>query len=202
MPLSRRTALGAVYCLMIWLPDVQAQSLRDFAAANLDVGGALLQRAVNSQINIFDGNLSIASNGAITGRLFERQYHDKMWNAQVVPRSILAGSKISLAGVLSRTNTYRSVETSTFFPPASKRGDRSTSTNAHTVITHSGDFLINLAGGHVIKGHALVDFETRDSRSDGGRSINSWRHVFLEGAVFKQNGAFVGPFHAVTRLSQ
>jgi hypothetical protein len=202
MYLPSRLALAAIASFLVGLADVQAQKLRDFAAANLDVGGASLQRAVNSQIHVFDGNLSIGSNGVITGRLLERQYADKKWNAQVVPRSILAGSKISLAGVISRTNTYPSVENSTFFPPGSRRGERSVSTNVHTVVTHSANFLINMAGGHLAKGHAFVEFETRDSRSVGGRSVNSWRLVFLEGAVFRQNGAFVGPFHAVTRLPQ
>jgi hypothetical protein len=100
------------------------------------------------------------------------------------------------------TNTYRSVSTNFFYSNRDQRAYRSVGKNILTVVSHRSDFMINLATSYVVKGRAVVDVETSVFINSEGRSTNMERNINLGGAIFKQDGTFVGPFNASSVLPQ
>lgn len=183
-----------------------AQLVRNFAATNLEVGGGFGQRLVdNTVLGLFDdGQLAIATNGIITGRITERLFPNNQWRS--TPRNYnirrASGSRVASNKISVTTNTYTSVSTNFYYSNEARRSFRSLTTNSLTVVSHRSDFVINVASAYVIKGRAVADLETSVSISSDGRSTNTERNVNLGGAIFKQNGKFVGPFNASSVVPQ
>lgn len=180
--------------------SVQAQGVRIFASTNLEVGGGFGQRLSNNTVlGLFDdGQLSIATNGIITGRITERLFPNNQWRSTPRNYNIRAksSSRVASNSISVSTNTYRSVSTNVYYSNDVQRAFRSVTTNELTVISHRSDFVINVGSAYVIKGRAVADVETSVFINKDGRSTSTQRDVNMGGAIFKQNGQFVGPFSA------
>lgn len=183
--------------------NLHAQSVRDFAATNLDFAGGFVRRlANNSELGMFRGKLNIQANGNITGSLEERNFASGNSTSTSVPLNVLPTSKVFATGIKTTTSSYTSVTTNHFYSNADRRTHTSISTNTATVVTHHSDFVINIANGYLAKGRVACERETYVMRNTDGVSSNYSRFVFLDGAVYKRSGELVGPFNAGTRLSQ
>jgi len=194
-------ALPSFFVLALFTASssLQAQGVRIFASTNLEVGGGFGQRLSNNTVlGLFDdGQLSIAANGTITGRITERLFPNNQWRSTPRDYAIRAnsGSKVASNGISVSTNIYRHVSTNVYYSNDVQRVFRSVTTNTLTVVSHRSDFVINVGSAYVIKGRAVADVETSVSINKDGRSTSTERDVNMGGAIFKQNGQFVGPFN-------
>jgi hypothetical protein len=195
-----------VLALFAAVPSAQAQGVRIFAATNLEVGGGFGQRLSNNTVlGLFDdGQLSIATNGIITGRITERLFPNNQWRSTPQNYNIRAkfGSSVAPNNISITTNTYSYVSTNFYYSNQAQRTFRSVTTNELTVRSHRSDFVINVGAAYVIKGRAVADVETSVSIDSDGRLTNTQKDINLGGAIFKQDGQFVGPFNASSVVPQ
>ena len=195
-----------VLALFAAVPSAQAQGVRIFAATNLEVGGGFGERLVNNTVlGLFDdGQLSIATNGIITGRITERLFPNNQWRSTPRDYNIrrASGSKVASNKISVTINTYTSVSTNFYYSNKDQRSFRFVTTNELTVRSHRSDFVINVGADYVIKGRAVADVETSVSIDSDGRLTNTQKDINLGGAIFKQNGQFVGPFNASSVVPQ
>lgn len=186
--------------------SAQAQNVRIFTATNLEVGGGFGQRLSNNTVlGLFDdGQLSIAANGIITGRITERLFPNNRWRSTSRTYTIRTNSESKVASneISVTTNTYTSVSTNFYYSNKDQRSFRSVTTNELTVRSHRSDFVINVGAAYVIKGRAVADVETSVSIDSDGRLTNTQKDINLGGAIFKKNGQFVGPFNASSVVPQ
>jgi hypothetical protein len=204
--LFHRTAFATVALACMSFTS-EAQLVRNFAGTNIEVGGGFGKRLVNNtELGLLEGRFNVSTNGTITGQLTERFFANNQAVSSARNFNILAGSRVLSNGITATTDFYSSVSTN--FSRSTFDNITSISTNIHqqTVVRHRADFIINLSSGYLAKGRAIAERETSTdiSRFPGGANWNTnfSRFVFLDGAVFKDNGVYIGPFNASMRLSQ
>jgi hypothetical protein len=202
MSFPKHTLLSCLAAILLPVsPTVHAQSVTNFAATNLEIGGGFGRRLVNNgELGLLEGKVNIRTNGVITGRLFERFFASASFRSRVSPFTILTGSRVFSDKIVTSTTTNVCVSTNRYLPAGApeRSWQTSVSTNITIVRSSSSDFRIDFGNGYFAKGRAYEDFKKSEYRNNDGRLQTTHREVGLDGAVFKGSGEFIGPFSAST----